>query len=66
MLSEGPVERLAGGYPLCQSGMRHQAHAVERLPHRTRFALRATRHTHVGLVSQFSNNAVGDWGGRGL
>ena len=55
---EGFVERLAGGYPLCQSGMRDQAHAVQRLPHCTRFAPRVSRHAHVGLVSQLPNNAI--------
>ena len=60
MLAEGLVEHLAGGYPLRQSSMKHQAHAVGKLPYRTRFASRATRHAHVGLVSQFPNNAITD------
>ena len=59
MFPDGLVERLAGGYSLCQSGTRHQAHAVQRLPRCTRFAPRATRHAYVGLMSQLPNNAIG-------
>ena len=70
MLAEGLVERLAGGYPLRQSGVGHQTHAGQRLPHRSRLAPRATRHTYVSLVSQLPNNrsrigAVGFRGGAG-
>ena len=63
MLAEGLVERLAGGYPLRQSGVRHQTHPVRRLSYRSRLAPRATRHTYVALVSQLPNNAITVWGG---
>ena len=64
MLAQGLVKRLAGGYPLRQSGVRHQTHAARRLPRPSRLASRATRHTYVALVSQLPNNAITDWGGR--
>ena len=61
----GAVGRSASGggsscHPLCQCGMGHQAQSVGRFSHRARFTSRATRHTHVGLVPQFPNNARGD------
>ena len=49
MLAEGLIERLAGGNPLRQSGMGHQAHVAGRLPHRSGFASGATK--HVALYS---------------
>ena len=64
MLVECLVERLSGGYPLRQSGVRHWTHAAWRLPHRSRLAPRATRHTRVALMSQLPNNAITDWFGR--
>ena len=41
----------------------HQTHAARRLPHRSRLAPRATRHTYLAVVSQFPNNAITFWGG---
>ena len=64
MLVKGLVERFSGGYPLCQSGVRHKTHAARRFPHRSRLAPRATRHTDVALMSQLPNNAIGEWRGR--
>ena len=58
MLAEGLVERLAGGYLLRQSGVKHQTYAARTLPHRSRLASRATRHTHVALVSQLPNKLI--------
>ena len=61
MLVKGLVERLSGGYPLRQSGVRRKTHAARRLPHRSRLAPRAARHTDVALMSQLPNNAIGKW-----
>ena len=61
MLSKCLVKRLAGGQSLRQCGMGHQTHAVVGVPHRARFASRATRQTHVRLLPQFPNNAIGNW-----
>ena len=51
VLAEGLIERLAGGNPLRQSGMGHQAHVAGRLPHRSGFASDATKHVDIRLVS---------------
>ena len=52
MLVEGLGERLAGGYPLRQSGMRHPAHAVRGetpASHAFRLACPSSRTTRSGI-----------------
>ena len=58
MLSECLVKGNAVRQFLRQPGMRHQTHAVVRILHGARLALRGSRHAHVPLVTKFPNNAI--------